>query len=211
MALATAAGRIIVGTVPNYGQVTGAIAVHDPATGESFVDRGISGTRSVVSLASTGSIVYAATSKWGGRGIAPPAADATIFAYDPVSRTKLWEVTPYPGQPAITEIALSPTGTLWGLTNGRAFEFDPATRAVVREIPVPQENWDTVDHVWSEFQRLAVASDGTVYAQVTGRLLQISPGDTQAAQIGSANTFILTDDDTIYLARGATLFRLDLP
>jgi streptogramin lyase len=210
MALTVAGGRIVVGTVPNYGQVTGAIAVHDPATGQTFVDRGVSGTRSVVSLASDGDTAYAATSQWGGLGVTPPPADATIFAYDPVARTKLWEVAPYRGRPAITEIAMSPTGTLWGLTNGVAFEFDPASRTVVREVAVPAEDWSAVDHVWSEYQRLAVASDGTVYAQVGGQLLRIDPGASGYTRVGWANTFLLADDHTIYLARGAELYRLDV-
>jgi hypothetical protein len=41
-------------------------------------------------------------------------------------------VTPYPGLPAITEPAISPAGTVWGLTRGWLFELDPATRTVVR-------------------------------------------------------------------------------
>lgn len=210
MALAAADNRIVIGTVPSYGQVSGALTVHHPATGATTVNRGISGTRSPVTFATDGNVVYAGTTKWGGLGATPPAADGTIFAYDPATNTKLWEVTPYPGLPAITELAMSPTGTVWGLTNGKLFEFDPATRSVVREIAVPAENWGSVDHVWSEFQRLAVASDGTVYAQVTGRLLRVSPGAATYTQIGWATTFVLANDSTIYLARGSELFRLDL-
>jgi streptogramin lyase len=210
MAVAAAAGRIVVGTVPNYGEVSGAVAVHNPANGQTLVSRGISGTRSVVSLAAIGSVVYASTSKWGGLGVPPPAADGTVFAYDPVAGTKLWEVTPYPGLPAVTELAASPAGTIWGLTRGRLFELNPSTRTVVREIAVPVEDWDTVDHVWSEFQRLAVATDGTVYAQVGGRLLRVPPAATTYTQVGWANTFVLADSSTIYLARGAVLYRLDL-
>jgi hypothetical protein len=73
------------------------------------------------------------------------------------------------------------------------------------------EDWDNVDHVWSEFQRLAVATDGTVYAQVGGPLLQVAPTADTWSQVGWANSFVLADDSTIYLVRGAELFRLDLP
>jgi hypothetical protein len=210
--LASAAGRIVVGTVPNYGQVTGAISVYNPANGELFVHRGVSGTRSVVSLVSSGGMVYAATSKWGGLGVAPPAADGTIFAYDPVARTKLWEITPFPGLPAVTELAMSPSGTIWGLTRGKLFEVDPATRQVVRSITVPSENWDTVDHVWSEGQKLAVASDGTVYASVGGNLLRVNPATGTYTQLTNfVAAFVLANDTTLYLARGVDLYRLTLP
>lgn len=210
VAMTRANGRIVVGTVPHYGQLSGAIAVHDPITGSTYVDRGVSGTRSVVSLVSDGLWVYGSTSKWGGLGITPPKSAGTIFAYDPVTRTKLWEVVPYPHLPAITELAMAPDGTLWGLTKGRLFQFSPHTLKVVREVRVPDRSWANVDHIWSEAQQLAVASDGTVYAGVRGKLYLVRPGATGATRIGSASAFLLADDQTIYLTRGANLYRLDL-
>jgi hypothetical protein len=210
MALTTVSGRIVIGSVPAYGQLGGAITVHDPMRGTTYVERHVAGPRSVVALTSDGLWVYGATSKWGGLGIAPAAGAGTIFAYDAVTRTKLWEVTPYPGQPAITELAAAPDGTLWGLTNGKLFQFDPHTLKIVREVPVPGQDWSAVDHVWSEMQSLAVAADGTVYAQVRGQLLRVRPGAARAERVGNAATFVLANESTIYLARGANLYRLDL-
>lgn len=211
MSLASAAGRIVVGTVPNYGQLTGAIGVFDPATGSLEVDRGVAGAGSVVSLVADGDIVYASTSKWAALGIPPQPDDGKIFAYDPVSGTKLWEATPFPGLPAITEIAKSSTGTLWGLTQGKVFEFDPATQQVVRTIEIPAENWETVDHVWSEGERLAVAPDGTIYATVGGQLLRVDPdAGTYAVVTTSVSGAIFGADGNLYLSKGAVLYRLSV-
>ncbi|WP_216094194.1 PQQ-binding-like beta-propeller repeat protein, partial [Jiangella alba] len=209
MALASAAGRVVIGTVPNYGQLTGAISVYDPATGSVSVDRGVAGTGSVVSAVAIGDVVYASTSKWAGLGIVPPDDDGRVFAYDPVTRTKLWEVTPYPGLPAVTELAVSPSGTLWGLTLGRLFELDPSTRQVVREIAVPAEDWINVDHVWSEGQRLVVLMDGTVYAVVGGQLLRADPSTGAVTTVTSGvSAVVLGDDGALYLSKGAVLHRL---
>jgi outer membrane protein assembly factor BamB len=209
LALAYAAGRMVIGTVPNYGQLTGAISVYDPATGSVAVDRGVAGTGSVVSAVAIGDVVYASTSKWAGLGIVPPDDDGKVFAYDPVTRTKLWEVVPYPGTPAVTELAVSPSGTLWGLTRGRLFELSAATGEVLREIAVPAENWDAVDHVWSEGQRLAVLPDGTVYAVVGGQLLRadVSTGAVTTVTDG-VSAVVLGDDGALYLSKGAVLHKL---
>ncbi|WP_116953047.1 PQQ-binding-like beta-propeller repeat protein [Jiangella endophytica] len=209
MALAWAAGRLVIGTVPNYGQLAGAISVYDPATGSVAVDRGVAGSGSVVSAVAIGDVVYASTSKWAGLGIVPPGDDGRVFAYDPVTRTKLWEVVPYPGLPAVTELAVSPSGTLWGLTQGRLFELDPSTRQVVREISVPAEDWTNVDHVWSEGQRLAVLPDGTVYAVVGGQLLRadVAAGAVSVVTSG-VSAVVLGDDGALYLSKGAVLHRL---
>jgi hypothetical protein len=139
----------------------------------------------------------------------PPEADGTVFAYDPVTRTKLWEVTPYPGEPAVTELAVSPSGTLWGLSRGRLFELDVVSRQVVREIPIPAEDWVNVDHVWSEGQRLAVLPDGTVYAVVGGQLLRadVSTGAVTTVTSG-VSAVVLGDDGALYLSKGAVLHKL---
>ncbi|SDU77599.1 NHL repeat-containing protein [Jiangella alkaliphila] len=209
MALASAAGRVVIGTVPNYGQLTGAISVYDPATGSVHVDRGVAGTGSVVSAVAIGDVVYASTSKWAGLGIVPPDDDGRVFAYDPVTRTKLWEVTPFPGLPAVTELAVSPSGTLWGLTQGRLFELDVATRQVLREIPVPAEDWANVDHVWSEGQRLAVLPDGTVYAVVGGQLLRADVVTGTVTTVTSGvSAVVLGGDGALYLSKGAVLHKL---
>ncbi|TDD65928.1 hypothetical protein E1262_23580 [Jiangella aurantiaca] len=209
LALAAAAGRVVIGTVPDYGQLTGAISVYDPATGSVAVDRGVAGTGSVVSAVAIGDVVYASTSKWAGLGIVPPDDDGRVFAYDPVTRTKLWEVVPYPGLPAVTELAVSPSGTLWGLTQGRLFELDVVTRQVVREIAVPAEDWVNVDHVWSEGQRLAVLPDGTVYAVVGGRLLRVDVATgTVTTVTDGVSAVVLGDDGALYLSKGAVLHRL---
>ena len=105
---------------------------------------------------------------------------------------------------------MAPDGTLWGLTKGRLFQFSPQTLKVVREVRVPDRSWANVDHIWSEAQQLAVASDGTVYAGVRGKLYRVRPGATGATRIGSASAFLLADDETIYLTRGANLYKLDL-
>ena len=57
VAMTRANGRIVVGTVPHYGQLRGAITVHDPITGSTYVDRGVSGTRTHAGVARLGRAV----------------------------------------------------------------------------------------------------------------------------------------------------------
>lgn len=211
LALVEADGKVVVGLVPNYGQRSGAIGVYDPATGTTSTQRGVSGERSVVTLATDDDVVYAGTSAWGGLGIEPADVDGTVFAFDPATGEKLWETTPVSGQPAVPEVALSPSGTLWGLSRGVLFELDPATQQVIRTIDVPVENWDTVDHIWGEGRRLAVASDGTVYALVNSTVLRVDPATGITTEVtGGVSNIELVSDTVMYLTKAADLYRLDL-
>lgn len=87
---AAAAGKVIVGTVPEYGHNGGALGIIDPATsGIEVMDNFIDG-RSIVGLHGAGDIVYGTTSNKGGYGAPDYVGPSVVFAYNVRARTMQW-------------------------------------------------------------------------------------------------------------------------
>ena len=90
-AWAAAAGKVMVGTVPEYGFRGGALARIDPVTNQlELVLNKFIPEQSIVGLAGYGDIVYGTTSGRGGYGIEDHPGDACVFAYNPRTDKTLW-------------------------------------------------------------------------------------------------------------------------
>lgn len=87
---ASAAGKVIVGTVPEYGHNGGALGIIDPATNAIDVMNNFIDGRSIVGLHGAGDIVYGSTSNKGGYGSPDFVGPSVVFAYNVRTRTMQW-------------------------------------------------------------------------------------------------------------------------
>lgn len=85
-ALTDAGGLVAVGTVPEYGSLIGALAIHDPVTKQNDVYRNIIEDQSITALAYENGILYGGTSVYGGNGAFPTQQNARVFAFDMATR-----------------------------------------------------------------------------------------------------------------------------
>ncbi|MFI5489863.1 hypothetical protein [Micromonospora echinaurantiaca] len=200
--------RIAFGTIPEYGQLGGALALVDPVTGAKEVHRDVVPQQSVTALATVGNLVLGGTGIWGGLGIAPTQTEAKLFLWDPVTATKVWEGPAIPGAKAITRLIVAPDGRVWGSTVGTLFEFDPASRTVVNTVEVQPFDWN-VDHVWRS-DHLAVAPDGAVCGNFSTTVACVDPTTLAVEKLATGITDVWTMDaaGVMYYARGGELYKL---
>src|SRR5699024_4893371 len=102
VAYASSGEEVVVGSVPDYGQLGGGITVFDPETGDlDFVDEPIE-NQTVLSLAYHDGMFYGGTGIWGGLGTEPVTSEGRIFTFNPATH----EVTDYgvavPGEPNVS-------------------------------------------------------------------------------------------------------------
>ncbi|UNK70563.1 hypothetical protein [Microbacterium sp. H1-D42] len=128
-------GKLFIGSIPGYGLHQGALTIHDIATGETTVEKGIVENQSVIGLAVKDGIVYGSTTVVGGLGADPIATEAKLFTYDVASGEKTGEYSldlPTGQKPKhISALSFGPDGNLWGTTDGWVFAVDPATMTVI--------------------------------------------------------------------------------
>lgn len=90
-AWAAAGGKVLVGTVPEYGHRGGALGIIDPVTNQ--LDRVLNKfipEQSIVGLGGFGDIAYGTTSARGGYGVDDARGDAAVFAYNVRTDVTLW-------------------------------------------------------------------------------------------------------------------------
>lgn len=92
-AWALAAGKVITGTVPDYGLQGGALAVINPIDDTLVVKDNFIARQSILGLVGSGDIVYGTTGVMGGLGAALDENPATVFAYDVKNDKLLWKNT----------------------------------------------------------------------------------------------------------------------
>ncbi|MCU6710369.1 carbohydrate binding domain-containing protein [Paenibacillus sp. J5C_2022] len=203
--------QLAIGTVPDYGKLGGALTMYNPNSGEKQVYRNVVSNQSVTALASKDGIVYGGTSVWGGLGITPSETEAKLFIWNPATDEKEWEGVPISGDRAIVDLAFDDQGYLWGLTVGKVFKFDPATREVIAVVNILPFNWDGVSHVWKNGS-LLLAPDGHIYVLTLTQLFRLDPVTLETTLVkNQAGYFAAMDlQGDVYYARDTELYKLDM-
>lgn len=121
--------RLALGTVPDYGQLGGALTLLDTETGEYEVHRDVVEDQSVISLAYRDGLVYGGTAISGGLSSTPAAARAQLFVWDVAAGEVVWQGDVTEGAGYVAGLSWGPDGLLVGGTSdGALFEFDPRRR-----------------------------------------------------------------------------------
>jgi hypothetical protein len=207
----TAAGnRLAIGTVPSAGHLGGTLSLYDPGTRNSEIYPNVVADQSIVTLAYKDGLIYGGTTIWGGYGIAPTQSEGKLFIWDPVTKAKLWEGTPVPGEQAVSSIAFDPQGMLWGITSGYLFEFDPAQMKVVRYEKLYDYTWNGSPFYVGGY--LNFFKDGILYGNSVHSIFRLNPKTWEKETLAlDASLFAQDDNGDIYFAKDVSeLYRYRL-
>lgn len=193
-------GRIVAGSVPDYGQLGGALTIVDPTSGDYDMHRDVVPEQSIVALALSGDLVVGGTSIHGGLSSNPSRSTAELFTWDLEAEALVTSEAVVDGAHAICELHVGPDGTVWGLaSDGTVFAYDVEQGAVSGTISTGKTTSNEWGRRTSLFHR---ASDGFLYAAAGGALLRLDPVDmTSEILVDSDVSFAALDGhDRIYVA-----------
>ncbi|GAA4317922.1 hypothetical protein ACFQY7_23595 [Actinomadura luteofluorescens] len=204
-ALAEVDGKIAVGTVPEGDRLGGALAVHDPKTGQTQVTRNVVQDESVFSLTARDGVVYGGTSITGGLGTTPPTRkEGAVFAWDVARSRKLWETLPVPGAGTVGSVTIGPDRKLWGVAGTTVFSVDPRRGRVLKRFVLGSTT--AGGDIVATRKALYVGMDG-------GRIYRIDPESGRAPTLVAEHPLrrlAVQGDHRLLFSDGAELFRVDL-
>lgn len=208
--LVSTGDRVAMGSVPNYGELGGALTLFDPQTGNVEFHRNVVADQSVVSLAYRDGLLYGSTSIYGGLSSTPTQSAAKLFIWDVAAQQLVWEGEPSGRAEVISGLTWTPDGRLLGGdSNGVVFEFDPVSRTVVRTVNVPGVT------PWTGWgQRVSYAYDETNsgYLGTNGGALFYLDLETFAVtnHVADGINGVVRDGAGDFYAISANLLRLDV-
>ena len=122
--------KLYIGTIPNYGDVQGALTVYDINSEEHTVRKDFSDSRSIVSFEFKDGILYGGTTVCGGLGSYTKHENGTVFAFDTVNDRYIYEVEPVRGCKNAGGLCMMPDGRMLGCADSTFFIMDSQTGAV---------------------------------------------------------------------------------
>lgn len=206
-AFADAGSKLAIGTVPVAGKLGGALAMYDPAAKTSEVFYPIVENESPMALAYKDGLLYGGTTVWGGIAADPVEQDGTLFIWDTVTKRKVFEMNPIPGERAITALAFDSSGMLWGLTNGTLFQFNPETRQVVRTKVLYPYAWKDIVLAGGYLN----FHEGMLYGEAAGYIFRLNPVTWEHTTLTSGNYFAQDPYGRIFTTKNSTeLYMVDV-
>lgn len=195
-------GKIYIPSIPDYGELGGAIVVFDPRVPDpenSYQTfRNIVQDQSVISVTYFKGKLYGATSIRGGLGSSPIATEAKMFVWDVEKQEKITEFTlDIPGlvhPEAIAGLTIGPDNLIWGGLSNTVFAIDPETLKVVKHQDVfPNDNnweyWASAEMQWNK---------GLLYMCLGCRLVVLNPVTIEFEHLADADAFAVGEDGNIY-------------
>jgi len=207
MTMVSAGGRVAAGTVPNYGELGGALTLFNPSSGKFDVFRNVVPDQSVTTLAYRDGLIIGGTSIHGGLSSTPTQTEAELFVWDAGKDELVTSQVVVEGAEVIHALAFDATDRLWGLAgNGVLFEYDLATNEVVRRVQTPARAGNT----WGRLSELYLHPDGRLYGNADGRLFRFDPDTEHFTTLvtGSARNSAVAPDGSIYFADETNIYRL---
>lgn len=198
---------LAVGSVPDYGRHDGGIALVDTNSFSHTFMLPVP-DQSVLALDAIGEGFVGGTGIYGGLGAQPKAKDAELFFVGPDGDLE-WSGVPLPGEKAITAVRTASDGTVWGVTAGKLFQFDPVKKEVLRVTTLEPVNWDAVKSLWSSGS-IELLADGRMIVVARGKVFEVDPRTLSRQEIASgARHLIQTKAGELFFARGDTVMHLE--
>lgn len=204
-ALASAGDRIAVGTVPDYGQLGGALTLVDPESGEFDFHRNIVQDQSVVALDHKDGILFGGTSVHGGMSSTPTASSAEFFIWDIEAQELLASETLDSEVRVIHEVTVGPDGRVWILTDtSQVFIADAETGAIVHRIdtglPRNSNNWGRTTSLFHHDGWVFINSGRTLARMhpTTHEVQVIVSGGVHEAGVDGLGQIFFADDRRVY-------------
>ena len=165
-------GLIIVGSVPTYGKLGGALTIYNTKNGSYEVFRNVVKDQSIVGLAYKDGLIYGSTSTSGGLGIEYPEKHAKIFVWDVEKKEKIKEFIPeWPSEITtnvniIGDIEVGPEdGLLWTAAGGYIFAMEPVTCKIVKSKYIADFAFGVSGHYWQP-RHLRFGKNGLLYTTI---------------------------------------------
>lgn len=204
-------GKLVIGTVPKYGFLGGALVIYDLETSEREVYWNVVDQQSVTAVTYKDGLVYGGSNVWGGLGINPTETEAKLFIWDVANKEKVFETVPVPGKKGITELIVGPDGNIWGSAEGDLFIFDPVTREVVFRKNLVTRSYSSA--VWRDTQ-FEIGTDGNVYGTQANQFFRIDAVTKEKQMIrnaGKHNRLGQDDFGYFYLTEETDLLKIEIP
>lgn len=117
-----AGGLLAAGSVPEYGNLGGALTIVNPETGAYDLYRNVVPDQSVCALAYRDGVVYGGTTTRGGLSSVPTTTEGHLFEFDLATRQVTRMVVPVPGDETVSDLVLgAEANVLIGMTYGCTF------------------------------------------------------------------------------------------
>jgi len=118
-------GKLYIGTIPNYGDVQGAMSIYDIESGKHEIRKDFSDSRSIVSFEYNDGILYGGTTVCGGLGSYTKQESGTVFAMKIETGGYLYEVIPVKDCKNVGGLCLTDEGKLIGCADSTFFIMNP--------------------------------------------------------------------------------------
>jgi DNA-binding beta-propeller fold protein YncE len=203
--------KVFIGTVPEYGQLGGVLAIYDIATKKLDVHHDVIAKQSICSLAFDKNLVVGGSTIWGGLGQKPVETEAKLFIWDPATNQKTAELSAVPGAKAITGLFVGPDGNIWGMADGTLFIFDPAAQKVLETHPLFPIHFTDESHVWRD-ANFVLTLNGQIFGAVHDQLFQLDPAIKKVTLLRdkkekSGDLIAMDRDGKIYFHIGSHLWQ----
>ncbi len=202
-------GNIYIASVPNYGEVSGALTRLNPLTDQFTVWRGIVDEQSVYVLDNIPGTRYicAATTNEVGTGADKPTMDARLFIWDIDKEQKIKEIHPVAGAEQVVSIKYK-DGIIYGLTgNGVLFAYDYVQHQVVwqKDIPIQKAIWPGMD----------ITERNIIYGAGDNKLFRYDIQNDHFSVVAEAEGWVLgfhmdKENNKIYCTPAARLYCYDI-
>ncbi|WMT39887.1 hypothetical protein RE628_21405 [Paenibacillus sp. D2_2] len=182
-------GKLLIGTIPDYGKLGGALTIYDIATGDKQVYRDIIKDHSIVGLAYKDGKIYGSTTKYGGLNTDPPTNNPEVFVWDIEKKTMtmhkpLTALKDLGTHRMISGLTFGPDGLLWGGVDGIVFALNPNDLSIVKQKNIYPDvkdygMWRPYYFHWGE--------DGLLYAGLANRMTVIDPNTLDYRSLTPSN------------------------
>ncbi len=206
VSLVSTGSRVAAATIPNYGELGGALTLFEPNSGTYEVHRNIVEDQSITELAYRDGLVYGGTSIHGGLSSEPTQDEAELFVWDARRDRLVSSSVVVPGAQVIHALAFDDDGDLWGFAdNGVFFEYDVERGEVARTVSTPAR----VSSNWGRLSELYLHPDGRFYGDSGGRLFRFDPETDEFVTLMTDGAFHSTIDTAgnIYFADETNIYR----
>ncbi|WP_010268818.1 FIMAH domain-containing protein [Paenibacillus senegalensis] len=205
--------RLFIGTIPDYGELGGALTIYEPETGSApVVHENLIENQSIVGLTVADGKLYGSTTVAGGLGIDPVETAAKLFVWDIASGTKLQEWVPaIPGISStprmISGLTAGPDGQIWAAADGTLFAFDPDTLEITKSETIYPEvsNYGRWRPVY-----IRTGADGLLYTTLAGRITVVDPDSLESVTLATTPLMTLGHDGHIYYADDTQLMKIEV-
>jgi len=209
-ALASTEERLIVGTVPKYSKLGGALALYDPVSGQMDCYTDVVTDQSIIALCYSNGYIYGGTSVFGGLGGSPSQQEGKLFVWDAAAGRKVWEGVPIVGEKVVSALTVGKDGVVWGMTSGHLFAFNPASKTIERRFDLFEPiDWANRSHFWrGVFLDYDRAAD-KIYGNCMDKLFSFDVRTEQLEVLATGGTLFARDGaGTMYVTKETELYKV---